>query len=86
MIKFAATGKTGNTIIGFGLSENNLKNMRENDEAIIINLQKDMKLPFQITVFIFTGDTEEKMTQTLTPLINGNTKISESHDKYSNFK
>ena len=62
MIKFKATAGDGRPIIGFGLSEENIKRLK-NDEPIFVKLS-DLGMGNAVVV-IFYGETEAKMAEYL---------------------
>lgn len=77
MIKFTADNKNkeDGTMIGLGLSEENIKRLKAG-RTIIIQL-KEMGLPTNDEILIFYGQTEAIMKKALEKYIDQDTKISE---------
>ena len=79
MIKFTAS-KGGGILIGFGLSEENIKKLKEGF-PILVHL-KELNLPSDDQILIFYGKTEAKIREGLDDFIGPGTKITEdTHGK-----
>lgn len=74
MIKFKATIGDNKTLLGFGLSEENLTRLR-NLEPIEFDLTE---MGIDAQVLIFYGATEAAIAKNLAPLIGPDTKVRES--------
>lgn len=66
MIKWAGKDKDGKPIFGFGLSEENIKRLKD-DQPIVIKMA-EVNRPELGTIYIIYGDTEQEILKALTPL------------------
>ena len=62
MIKFAAQGKDGTTLVGFGLSEQNVEKLKAGQPIHVEGSQVGLE---KVQVLIFYGKTEKEMYDNL---------------------
>ena len=72
MIKFCCKGRSGETLIGLGLSHENLERLKKGQPISVEG--KDIGLDGQ-NILIFSGSNEEAMAAELAPWITADTKL-----------
>ncbi|HEV8653180.1 MAG TPA: hypothetical protein VG276_28240 [Actinomycetes bacterium] len=77
MIKFTTIAKDGRTVVGLGLSAENVRRLQAG-EPIAVDLREQLKIERGPHVMIFFGETEEAMRRELAPYITSATVI---HDQ-----
>lgn len=75
MIKFSST-LNGNPVIGLGLSEANIKKLREGMPILITTEDTKKLLGVECSIMIMYGRTEKEITKMLEPLITPETNIN----------
>lgn len=73
MIKFAATSDEGKKIVGLGISEANVQELKKGRPILVRG--EDVEISEDI--FIFYGETEESMKETLKQFIGPETRVHE---------
>lgn len=75
MVKFTATiAKTGRTLIGLGVSRENVKRL-EQGMPIHVHLE-ELNLPYAAEVYIFFAETDQQLADLVKPGIGPETKVS----------
>lgn len=74
MLKASAPTKDGGTLVILGLSHENVRRMREQDNPVLVDLD-DLNVP-GVKVMIFVGETEESMTREMMSLIGPDTNVT----------
>ena len=71
MIKMTGQSKDGRTLVTLGLSEGNLKRLREGKPIHIFGAEMDLP----VDICIFWGETEEKLVEMVKPFISPETRV-----------
>jgi len=74
MIKFTANRPDGKILIGLGLSDENIKRLREG-KPMLVNLA-DLGITLNAEIFIFTGKDEQSMKKDLSKHIRPDTVVN----------
>jgi hypothetical protein len=75
MLTFLATGSHGEKIIGLGLSDENIRRLREGQPILLPLRQLLPDLSEDLDLVIFTGPTEAEMADRLVDLIGPATRV-----------
>lgn len=78
MLKFTTTAKDGRTVVGLGLSAENLRRLQAG-QPITVDLREQLRIERGPHVMIFFGETEEAMRRDLAPYITSATIIHDDH-------
>lgn len=79
MIKFVANSDSGRTLIGLGLSAGNLQRLKEG-KPIHIHFE-EINLPWNASLMIMYGDTEDAMKEELKEFIGPETVVIADRSK-----
>ena len=74
MVKFGASGSGGRALVGLGLSEENLRNLRERKPILVQG--EEVNQP-GVDIMIMWGETEEAIKNELAPYLGGGTRIED---------
>jgi hypothetical protein len=76
MIKFTTIAKDGRTVVGLGLSAENVRRLQAG-QPIAVDLREQLKIERGPHVMIFFGETEETMRHELAPYLSSATIVHE---------
>ena len=73
MVKFTVLGANGRTLLGIGLSQENLDRLKQGQPIIFTS--EEISLPWKADILIMFGNTESDMKKELKPFLGPDTQV-----------